>query len=155
MKWARFPKLCKLTTKDFPSQSHRRICHQANFVHASTIKSKLQLASRKRMDTLNWCCSFIYASKSGNLERWWFVENVEADQSYFLAEVDNITRKSFEKNLAKIGPCSFAEVGGNDQIDASFVRLDPTHGFMLEKEGPYGERSNSPSGKNGLDDDHV
>jgi len=83
------------------------------------------------------------------------VEDVEADQSYFLAEVNNLTRKTFEKMLAKIASCSFAEVGGNDQIDASFVRLDPTHGFMLEKEGPYGERSNSPSGKNGLDDDHV
>jgi len=57
--------------------------------------------------------------------------------------------------LAKIGPCSFAEEGGNDQIDASSVRLDPTHDFILEKECPYGKRSNSPSGKNGLDDDHV
>jgi len=50
---------------------------------------------------------------------------------------------------------NFAEDGGNDQIDASYVRLDPTHGFMLKKEGPYGQRSNSPSGKNGIDDDQV
>jgi len=83
------------------------------------------------------------------------VEDDEADQSYFLAEVDNITRKTFEKILAKITPCSFAENGGNHQIDAVSIRLDPTRGFMLEKEDPYGKRSSSPSGKNDLDDNHV
>jgi len=65
------------------------------------------------------------------------IEDVEADQSYFLVEVDNITMKTFEKNLAKIVPCSFAENGSNHQVDAISVRLDPTHGFMLEKEDPW------------------
>jgi hypothetical protein len=32
------------------------------------------------------------------------VENVEADQSYFLAEVNNITKKNFDKQLANIPP---------------------------------------------------
>jgi len=32
------------------------------------------------------------------------VENIEADQSYFLAEVNNITKKNFDKNLASIPP---------------------------------------------------
>jgi hypothetical protein len=62
------------------------------------------------------------------------IENVKADLSYFLAEVNNITRKTFEKSLAKIAPCSFVKDDDNHQIDMSFVRLDPTHGFMLEKE---------------------
>ena len=83
------------------------------------------------------------------------VEDVEADKSYFLDEVYNITRKTFEKNLARIAPCSFAEDCGSDQIDAGVVRLDPIHGFMMEKEDPNGKRSNSPSGKNDLDDNHV
>jgi len=87
------------------------------------------------------------------------LENVEADQSYFLVEVNNITRKTFEKSLANILPCSFAKDGGNGQIDASSVRLDPTHGFMLEKEvlktGKMVKDLIPPSGKNGLDDDHV
>jgi len=39
------------------------------------------------------------------------VKNVEADQSYFLVEVNNITRKTFENSLPKIAPCSFAEDG--------------------------------------------
>lgn len=83
------------------------------------------------------------------------VEDVEADQSWFLAEVDNITKKTFEKSLAKIAPCSFAEDGDSGQIDAVSVRLDPTHGFMLEKEILYGKRSDFPPGKNGLGNDHV
>jgi len=33
------------------------------------------------------------------------VENIEADQSYFLAEVNNITKKNFDKQLATIPPC--------------------------------------------------
>jgi len=45
------------------------------------------------------------------------VEDVEANQSYFLAEVDNMTRKTFKKNFAKIVPCYFAEDCGSDQID--------------------------------------
>jgi len=32
------------------------------------------------------------------------VENIEADQSYFLAEVNNITKKNFDKQLAYIPP---------------------------------------------------
>jgi hypothetical protein len=32
------------------------------------------------------------------------VENIEADQSYFLAEVNNITKKNFDKQLATITP---------------------------------------------------
>jgi hypothetical protein len=58
------------------------------------------------------------------------VQNAEADQSYFIAEVNNVTRKTIEKSLAKIAPCSFSKNGCNDQIDASYVRLDPTHGFI-------------------------
>jgi len=52
-------------------------------------------------------------------------------------------------------PWSFAENGGNHQIYPVSVRLDPTRGFMLEKEDPYGKRSSSPSRKNDLDVNHV
>jgi len=83
------------------------------------------------------------------------VEDDEADQSYFLAEVDNITRKTFEKNLAKIVPCSFKEGGDSDHIDAVSASLDLTLGFMLEKESLQDKRSDSSFGKNDLDDGHV
>jgi len=62
------------------------------------------------------------------------VENIEADQSYFLAEVNQITRKTFNKNLANIAPCSSGKSDGTNQEDASSVRLHPTHGFMWERE---------------------
>ena len=61
------------------------------------------------------------------------VENIEADQSYFLAEVNQITRKTFDKNLAKIAPCSFTKSDDANQADASSVKLHPTHGFMRER----------------------
>jgi len=62
------------------------------------------------------------------------VENIEADQSYFLGEVNQITRKTFNKNLANIAPCASAKSDGANQADASYVRLHPTHGFMWERE---------------------
>lgn len=64
------------------------------------------------------------------------VENIGADQSFFLAKVNQVTRKTFEKNLANIVPCSFAESGCTDQTDVSYVRLHPTHGFMWERKIP-------------------
>ena len=39
------------------------------------------------------------------------MENIEADQSYFVAEVANITKKTFDKQLARIGPCPISAVG--------------------------------------------
>jgi len=48
--------------------------------------------------------------------------------------VNHITRKTFDKSLANIAPCSYAKSIGSDQEDASSVRLHPTHGFMWEKE---------------------
>jgi len=58
--------------------------------------------------------------------------------------------------LAKIAACSFAEDGGSSsQWNAVSIRLDPTHGFMPGKESLEDKRSDSPFGKNDLDDDHV
>ena len=37
------------------------------------------------------------------------VENIEADQSYFMTEVNNVNSGSLDKNLAHIPPCSPAE----------------------------------------------
>ncbi|MCI17144.1 hypothetical protein A2U01_0038291, partial [Trifolium medium] len=33
------------------------------------------------------------------------VDNIDADQSFFLTEVDKITKQTFDKNLANIPPC--------------------------------------------------
>jgi len=60
-------------------------------------------------------------------------ENIEADQSYFLVEVNQVTRNIFERSLANIATCS-AENGSTGQIDVSFVRLHPTHSLMRERD---------------------
>jgi len=87
------------------------------------------------------------------------VENIEADQSYFLAEVNRITRKTFDKSLANIAPCSSAKIDNANQADASSVKLHPTHGFMWERE-TFDTKSdmedmNSLTLGNGEDDHHI
>ena len=64
------------------------------------------------------------------------VENIEADQSYFIAKMNQVRRKTFEKNMENIAPSSSAESGYTDQTNVSFVRLHTTHGFMWEREMP-------------------
>lgn len=63
------------------------------------------------------------------------LENIEADQSYFLAEVDTITKKTFDKQLAKIAPCSASELGYEDQDNFLWpMKLHPEDGFTWKKE---------------------
>jgi len=63
------------------------------------------------------------------------VENIEADQSYFMTEVNNVNIRSFDKNLAHIPPCSPAEfdLKATDNAYCSMY-LHPTHGFQWDKE---------------------
>jgi hypothetical protein len=58
-------------------------------------------------------------------------------KSYFLAEINQVTRKTFEKKFANISPCSTAESGFVNQKNVCSVRLHPTHGFLWEREVPY------------------
>jgi hypothetical protein len=62
-------------------------------------------------------------------------ENIEAGQSYFLAEVDTITKKTFDKKLAKIVPCTASELGYADQNNFLWsMKLHPEDGFTWKKE---------------------
>jgi len=87
------------------------------------------------------------------------VENIEADQRYFLAEVNQITRKTFNKSLENIAPCSSAKFVGTNQEDASSIRLHPTHGFMWERDTldiePNVEYISSLALGNDEDDHHI
>jgi hypothetical protein len=63
------------------------------------------------------------------------LENIEADQSYFLAEVDTITKKTFDKQLAKIAPCAASKLGYEDQDNFLWsLKLHHKDGFTWEKE---------------------
>jgi len=63
------------------------------------------------------------------------VENIETDQSYFLAEVNNINKSNFDKHLANISPCTSLgpkyEVQDNEMFS---MRLHPSAGFVWERE---------------------
>ena len=63
------------------------------------------------------------------------VENIEADQSYFLAEVNTITKENFDKQLANIPPCMSLgptyEVQDNEMFS---MQLLPKFGFQWSRE---------------------
>jgi hypothetical protein len=63
------------------------------------------------------------------------MENIEADQSYFLDVVDTITKKTFDKQLAKIALCVTSELGYEDQDNFLWsMKLHPEDGFTWKKE---------------------
>jgi len=63
------------------------------------------------------------------------VENVEANQSYFLAEVNNITKKNFEKKLAFIHPVmSLGPKYTLSEDEMYSMKLTPRSGFVWERE---------------------
>jgi hypothetical protein len=63
------------------------------------------------------------------------VENVEADQSYFMAEVNTITKKSFDKQLATIPPVlSLGPKYTVTEGEMCSMKLDPEVGFVWERE---------------------
>ncbi|WJX34091.1 hypothetical protein P8452_22239 [Trifolium repens] len=63
------------------------------------------------------------------------VENIEADQSFYMSEVDTINQQTFDKNLANIVPCYDRENAftPSDNVIHS-VKLHPTQGFIWEIE---------------------
>ena len=63
------------------------------------------------------------------------MENIEADQSYFLAEVNNITKNNFDKHMVSISLCTSLgpkyEVQDNEMFS---MRLHPNVGFIRGRE---------------------
>jgi hypothetical protein len=66
-------------------------------------------------------------------------ENINADQGYFLADVNHVGPTDFDRKLANIAPCLPAEEGYQN-LSESFVslRLHETHGFVWDVE-PLGD----------------
>src|ERR1044072_8350988 len=89
------------------------------------------------------------------------VENIEADQSYFVADVRYVGKHNFERSLAHIAPYDAMgnEFSSKANIEYS-MRLDPYHGFMwrqeFSKEDPDEEEINPTNmGGNEVDHDDV
>ncbi|WJX26319.1 hypothetical protein P8452_15257 [Trifolium repens] len=67
------------------------------------------------------------------------VENVEADQSAYLADSSTVTIQNFDKNLANIAPCGEQDAAFNPNMVnpdgvCHSIKLHPTHGFIWERE---------------------
>lgn len=83
------------------------------------------------------------------------VENVEADQSYFMAEVNHVDKKNFDRNLAHIGPCHPAEdIYSPNKNALYFLTLHP-NGFQWDREimGDPEEGESSEVRPTGRDED--
>lgn len=63
------------------------------------------------------------------------MENIETDQSYFMAEVNHTYKCHFDRNLANIAPCSLAGFAYLPSYKALYsLYFHPTHGFQWDKE---------------------
>ena len=61
--------------------------------------------------------------------------NIEVDQSYFVAEVVNITKKTIDKQLARIGPRPISAIGYESHGNFLWsMKLHPKDGFIWKKE---------------------
>lgn len=63
------------------------------------------------------------------------VENIELGQIYFLTEVNNIDKKTFDKRITNISLYFPTGIGLSLQEDVFYsMRPHPTHGIMWEHE---------------------
>src|ERR1051325_2888218 len=63
------------------------------------------------------------------------VENIEADQGYFMADINNVGQNKFDRKLANIAPCHPAK-DTYANLHEAFVslKLHETHGFTWDVE---------------------
>lgn len=91
------------------------------------------------------------------------LENIEADQSYYMAEVNLIDMRHFDKHLANIAPCAptrFDFTLTDEAFCSLYLHL--THGFQWDKQvigdedlGFGGISGIQPTGWRDEDDDYV
>src|ERR1043165_3798198 len=80
------------------------------------------------------------------------VENIKADQGYFMADINNVDQNQFDRKLANIAPCQPAEeMYANLNEALVSLKLHETHGFVWDVESledPYTEEPVPKSWKN-------
>lgn len=83
------------------------------------------------------------------------VENVEGDQSYFMAEVNHVDKRNFDRNLAHIGPCYPVEEGYAPNKNALYFLTLHRNGFQWDREimGDPEEGESSEIRPTGWDED--
>lgn len=58
------------------------------------------------MDTWSWSSAFVTSSRITIWRNDGIVENVEADQGYYMVEVNQVDKRNFDKNLSNTAPCT-------------------------------------------------
>lgn len=62
------------------------------------------------------------------------VENIEVNQGYFMAEVNHVDRRNFDKSLASIALCSLAGFAYMPLEEEFYsLKLHLTHGFIWDR----------------------
>ena len=63
------------------------------------------------------------------------VENIEADQGYFMADINNVGQNQFDRKQANIAPCQPTEEMYANMNEAFVsLKLHETHGFVWDVE---------------------
>lgn len=63
------------------------------------------------------------------------VENIEADQSYYKAEIPKGAKRSFDQHLENVAPCD-DESGSYTSVNTGrMLHLDPDYGFVWDNKG--------------------
>ncbi|XP_058761638.1 uncharacterized protein LOC131635051 [Vicia villosa] len=62
------------------------------------------------------------------------VENIEADQSYFMRKVNQVDKENFDRNLGNISPCSPAEDAYSRNKNALYFMILHPNGFQWDRE---------------------
>src|SRR4051812_27500446 len=72
------------------------------------------------------------------------VENIEGDQSYYMAEVNQVNKTNFDRNLANIGPCHAAEEMYSPNKNALYYLTLHPNGFQWDREIMDGPPDTAP-----------
>ena len=62
------------------------------------------------------------------------VENIEADQSYYMTEINNVDKRNFDRNMANIGPCHPPEEYFEPNENAYYSLTLRPNGFQWDRE---------------------
>lgn len=73
------------------------------------------------------------------------VENIEADQSYYKAEIPKGVKRSFDQHLANVAPCDDESGSYTSANTGRVLHLDPDYGFVWDdREGEIEPEEETP-----------
>ncbi|XP_058741692.1 uncharacterized protein LOC131614081 [Vicia villosa] len=90
---------------------------------------------RDKNGSMEWLLCLQQCTKRLTIWReYGIVENIEGDQSYYMSEVNQVNKTSFDKNLANIGPCQATEEIYSPNKNALYYLSLHPNGFQWNRE---------------------